>query len=70
MIDYRMIIDDRSVSSHDTDLAHVGVELLVPGREEGSGHIQSLTVQTELQHLRCSVDNLALDVSSVRLNLE
>merc|ERR1719308_210660 len=39
---------------HGALVAHLWVELLVPGGEEGGGHIQPLAIQAELQHLRCS----------------
>lgn len=37
-------------------LDHVRVELLVPGAVQRSRHIKSPTIQTQLQHLRSSID--------------
>ena len=63
-------------SSHDlrtgisTHVTHVGVELLVPGGEQRRGHVQSLPVKTELQHLRSSPDPLVLDVPHAGLDAQ
>ena len=51
-------------------LAHVWVELLVPWRKQGSGDIQPLAIQTQLKHLRSSINPFALNVPSLRLFLE
>ena len=50
-------------------LAHIGVELLVPGGEEGGGDVQPLAVQAELQHLGRALYHLAGDVPGVGLDL-
>ena len=51
-------------------LHHLWVELFVPGREQRVGDVVSLAVQTELKHLRRSLDPAALDVDRLRLTLQ
>merc|ERR1719510_2379868 len=55
---------------HRAFVAHVRVELFVPGREERGGHVKSLSVKTELKHLRCAPDPLLLDISHPGLDGE
>ncbi len=50
-------------------LPHIRIELLVPRTEQGCGQVESFAVQTELEHLRAAIDALALDVSSLRLDI-
>merc|ERR1719228_2036656 len=52
-------VDDKH---HGALVAHLRVELLVPGGEEGGGHVQPLPVQTELQHLRSSFYALSFSI--------
>merc|ERR1719348_2334572 len=48
---------------HGALVAHLRVELLVPGGEQGGGHVQPLPIQAELQHLRSSLYLLTLGKS-------
>merc|ERR1719369_1023527 len=55
---------------HGALITHLGVELLVPGGEQGGGHVQPLTIQAKLQHLRSAFNPLSFCVPYSWLNRE
>ena len=71
-IDVEIMVDAQtSMLDIDVDLQevgslghHVGVELLVPWPKQGVGHVQTLAIQAELQHLRTAKQLMALDLQT------